>query len=184
MRVNNINLAGRLAVPNFTRAIQVVSDTNRGGDDGKIDNSTMSVVRVLQNKPTTYSADVSRKINTFLRAQIGDISKSRVYPRKINGKVYIYTGEEAKTARAIDVEAKRKMESGLDIENTLKERNKKLLALVEDGLLDDNGNSKPATQITLDFAQGGKLNSIEYFCMKFDDEAQDAENIEEKKLTL
>lgn len=185
MRVNNIfgtNL-------NFTRAIEIRSNTNPGGLGGRIDNPTMNVINVLQNKPSIYDKETSRKINTFLRAQIGDISKNRVYTARIVGRVYIFTGEEAKLAREYTVEAKRKREAlerkfaqgvtqdmdtverlriedpglrKIDMQNISLERDRKLLKLVENGDASGKGYAKPTSRIDLEMDKRGRLKEAKY----------------------
>lgn len=186
MRINNISKANL----NFTRAIEIRSNTNPCTSGGRIDNATMNVINVLQNKPSIYDRETSKKISTFLRAQIGDISKNRVYPRRIGSRVYIFTGEEAKLARGYDLEAKKEKEAlerkfaqgittDMDIterieisdptlrkyamQNIFLRRDEKMLKLVEDGGASGKGYSKPYSKIELEMDKRGRLKEANFY---------------------
>lgn len=187
MRVNNISSFGL----NFTRGIEIVSDTNHYGLGGKIDDVTMNVIRAVQNQRSIYDKDTSRKISNFFRAQIGDISKNRVYPVRIENKIYIFTGKEAVSAKQLQLEAKKKKEElekkraegpmpDMDIEerliitdkglfriesqNIFLERDRKMLEMVEDGR-----RNRPETKIILKTDKRGRLKSAEYRSIKYAD---------------
>lgn len=189
MRVNNVRPYGL----NFTRGIEIVSDTNQYGLGRKIDDATMNVIRAVQNQHSIYDKETSRKIGDFFRAQIGDISKNRVYPVRIGNKIYIFTGEEAKAAKQLQLEAKKKKEElekkraegptpDMEIEerliitdrglfeiekqNIFLERDRKMLKMVENGEV-----NKPETKIVLKTDKRGRLKSAEYRSIKYIDGA-------------
>ena len=203
MRVNNINSS-----MNFTRAIEVRSNTNPDTMGGRIDNGTMNVISTIQNKPSIYDRETSRKIGNFFRAQLGDDSKNRVYTARIVNRVYIFTGEEAKLARQYTLDAKKEKEAldkkyaegpkpdmprseqvelgdkklyEIRKENIYLERDRKLLELVEDGGLNGNGENKPSSIIKLKISRNGRLKNAEFLSIT---EKLIKRDIKEKKLTL
>lgn len=183
MEVNHINNL------NFTRAIEIYSNSNPGSLGGRIDDSVMNVINTIQNKPSIYDRETSRKIGAFLRAHIGDISKNRVYPRRILGRIYIFTGEEAKLAHGYDLEAKKQREAlerkfaqgitpdmdsiermritdpklqRIAMHNISLERDEKMLKLVEDGGASGKGYAKPDSRIDLEMDEKGRLKKAGY----------------------
>lgn len=173
----------------FGRAIKIESDTNPMWNykDHKLDPATMAVVETMKGKSSVYDKETSRKIGSFLKAQIGDYNrKTGVYARRINGTPYIFTGEDAEKAREINKKALKEMlelearyEKGPDENSTPSEivelgseklykiyrqnvhirRDKRLVELAEDG----NRTDKPYTVFHFKTDNTGKINKIEYY---------------------
>ena len=174
----------------FQRAIKIDSTTNpyTNYKDHKVDPSTMEVINTMKKgyNSSIYDKETSRKIGSFLRAQLGDYdNKTGIYARRIEGYPYIFTGEEAKKARKINEEARKEMEelearyskganSSMPLseqveleseslhriyrQNILLRRDKKMLAMVEDG----DTIYKPDTYLRFEMNDEGRLKRIIY----------------------
>lgn len=160
----------------FQRAIKITSDTNPiFSKEHKLDPATMAVVDTMKStKSSVYDKETSRKIGSFLRAQIGDYNRQTgIYARRIKGEPYIFTGEEARKAREINAQAKKelieleeeiRMEPGSEKlhkilrQNIFIRRDQNLLKMVEDG---DN-IEKPETKLFFNMDNSGRLTSIMY----------------------
>lgn len=173
----------------FQRAINVYSTTNSAPIKEKTDGATLAVLNTMKGgNSSVYDKETSRKIGSFLRAQIGDYNnKTGMYIRRVNGQVCLYTGEEAKKARQIVEDAKREAKelderysAGADSsmplseqvvleseklheilrQNVFLKRDRKLLAMTEDDIYNPKG--KNDTQLCLFMGDDNKLRKIEY----------------------
>ena len=172
----------------FQRAIKITSDTNPiFSKEHKLDPATMAVVDTMKStKSSVYDKETSRKIGSFLRAQIGDYNRQTgIYARRIKGEPYIFTGEEARKAREINAQAKKELieleeeyakgpDSSIPLssqvelgseklhkilrQNIFIRRDQNLLKMVEDG---DN-IEKPETKLFFNMDNSGRLTSIMY----------------------
>ena len=181
----------------FQRAIKIDSTANpyTNYKDHEVDPSTMEVINTMKKgyNSSIYDKETSRKIGSFLRAQLGDYdNKAGIYGRRIEGYPYIFTGEEAKKARKINEEARKEMEelearyskganSSMPLseqveleseslhriyrQNIFLRRDKKLLEMVEDG----DTYEKPHTHLRFEMDDSGKLKGITYNYFKRED---------------
>lgn len=173
----------------FQRAIIVYSNTNSAPIKEKTDGATLAVLNTMKGENSSvYDKETSRKIGSFLRAQIGDYNnKTGMYIRRVNGRVCLFTGEEVKKARQIVEDAKKEAKelderysAGADSsmplseqvalqseklhkilrQNVFLERDRKLLAMTEHGFYNPKG--KNDTQLFLSMGDDNKLRKIEY----------------------
>lgn len=179
----------------FQRAIKITSDTNPLSNyrEHRLDPATMAVVNTINsNQSPIYDEETSKKIGSFLRAQIGDYDRQTgIYVRRIDGKPYIFTGEEATKARKINAQAKKELDeledeyakgpnSSMPLskqvelksenlhrilrQNIFIRRDKKLKAMVED----DADINKPTTELIFNMDSNRRLTNIRYMHYKLE----------------
>ncbi len=159
MKINQINNLS------FKRAIKVNSASNRINEHTRVNNSTRAVFYTLYgNSSSMYNEKEFKQISKFLYDAIGDFKKDGLYLRKIDGEIYLFTGKEAKAVSKADRilekninQIKKKEDSKELCKQCHKMRDKKLLAMVEDGT-----NGKPYSEITIDMDRNHKATSIIY----------------------
>ena len=177
----------------FQRAIKITSDTNPMFDykEHKLDPATMAVVDTMKGtRSSVYDKETSRKIGSFLRAQIGDYDRQTgIYARRIGGYPYIFTGEEARKAREINAQARKELieleeeyakgpDSSMPLSKQVELKSEKLHKIYRQNIFirrDQNllkmaenwdNIEKPETKLLFNMDNNGKLKSIMYRCYK------------------
>ena len=172
----------------FKRAIKINSDTNPMGNfkDSKFDPSSAEIINATRGKRSSiYDKDTSRKIGSFMRAQLGYYNNNEdIYTKRIQGDLYLFTGPEAIKARQIEDEARKERtaleeeyEKGADSSMPMSEqvelssralykinrqniyirRDKKLLDLTENG-----EKGRPLSSFNFESDKSGRINKIQY----------------------
>ncbi len=171
---------------NFGRAIKVQTnlDNIKGKNpEYALENVMASLYNTLSEN-SIYDNETSREIGEFLRAQIGDFNSNErtIFLRKLGDDRYLLTGNEAVKARRLDgmylykvSEFKAKEKESLSDSSSIheiadckkrcdeyeeemdKEKEKKLLEMVEDGAY-----GKDESEMVLNFDDADKLTELRY----------------------
>lgn len=86
----------------FQRALPIYSDTdNKKLNLRDLDPATESIINTIEKPKDSYlNKETSLKVGKFLKAQLGDYNKkSGIYTTRIDGIMYLYSGDDALKAK-------------------------------------------------------------------------------------
>lgn len=98
----------------FQRALPIYSDTdNKKLNLRDLDPATESIINTIEKPKDSYlDKETSLKVGKFLKAQLGDYNKkSGIYTTRIDGIMYLYSGEDALKAKKADYDTFKKIDN-------------------------------------------------------------------------